>query len=122
MSPLSIVQVVSMADRVLKFGDKGSDVSAAQELLNRNGAILEPDGSFGRGTESAVREFQADSKLSLTGVIDDATWAALRALPEPSPDIPTKAVAFICREEVTSREFYDSKCARPTWPQLGSGV
>ena len=79
----------------------GSKVIEAQALLNRNGAILDADGDFGGGTEAAVREFQAAvvPSLSVTGVIDGATWQALRALPEPSSDIPVRAVPFIGREE-----------------------
>jgi GH24 family phage-related lysozyme (muramidase) len=111
-----------MPDRVLTLHDHGADVIDAQELLNRNGAILDPDGDFGSGTEQAVRELQAAAGLPVSGVIDAATWQQLRALPEPSPDIPTRAVAFIGREEVGSRRFYDTRCARPTWPGGASGV
>jgi len=113
-----------MADPVLKRGDKNSSVIDAQNLLNRNGAILDSDGDFGKGTEVAVREFQSASvpPLPVTGVIDDATWQGLRALTEPSPDIPVRAVAFIGREEVGSREQYDSVASRPTWPGGDSGV
>src|SRR5438552_16565112 len=90
---------VLLADPVLKLKDKGPDVAVAQDLLNRNGAILDADGDFGSGTESAVGEFQTTARLAVTGVIDAATWQALRSLPEPSPDIPTRTVAFIRREE-----------------------
>ena len=111
-----------MPDRVLKLHDNGADVIEAQGLLNRAGAILDPDGSYGGGTEAVVREFQAANGLPVTGTIDADTWQKLRGLPEPSPDIPTRAVAFIAREEVSSRQYYDTKCARPTWPGGASGV
>ena len=111
-----------MPDRVLKLHDNGADVIEAQGLLNRAGAILDPDGSYGGGTETAVREFQTANGLPVTGTIDADTWQKLRGLPEPSPDIPTRAVAFIAREEVSSRQYYDTKCARPTWPGGASGV
>ncbi len=111
-----------MPDRVLKLHDNGADVSEAQGLLNRAGAILDPDGSYGGGTEAAMREFQAANSLPVTGTIDADTWQRLRGLPEPSPDIPTRAVAFIAREEVSGRQYYDTKCARPTWPGGASGV
>ena len=45
-----------MPDRVLKLHDNGADVIEAQGLLNRAGAILEPDGDYGGGTEAAVRD------------------------------------------------------------------
>ena len=111
-----------MPDRELRINDTGPDVIEAQHLLNRNGAILEPDGAFGGGTAAAVREFQNSRGLPPSATIDAATWGALRELAEPSPDIPTRAVAFIAREEVSSRRFYDTRCAQPTWPGGDSGV
>jgi GH24 family phage-related lysozyme (muramidase) len=113
-----------MAETILRRGDSGDDVITAQNLLNRNGAILDSDGVFGKGTEDAVREFQSGTvpPLPITGVIDDPTWRGLRALLEPSPDIPARAVAFIGREEVGSRALYDSTVCRPTWPGGESGV
>lgn len=111
-----------MPDPLLKLRDKGNDVIEAQELLNRNGAILDPDGDFGKSTETAVREFQTAAGLPDNGIIDAATWQRLHGLPEPSPDIPTRAVAFIAREEVGSRGFYDAQCVCPTWPGGASGV
>jgi GH24 family phage-related lysozyme (muramidase) len=112
-----------MADNpVLKRGDKSPDVARAQDLLNRDGAILEPDGDFGGGTEVAVREFQARSGLTVSAVVDNPTWQKLFVLPEPSPDLPSRAVDFICREEVSSREYYDAHASRPTWPGGASGV
>ncbi|HTX37867.1 MAG TPA: peptidoglycan-binding protein [Bryobacteraceae bacterium] len=113
-----------MADPVLKLGDSGPSVAEAQDLLNRTGAILDPDGAFGNGTDAAVREFQAGAvpSLPVTGIIDSVTWQALRALPEPSPDMPVRAVAFIGREEVGSRELYDKLACRPAWPGGASGV
>jgi hypothetical protein len=111
-----------MADkRVLKRGDKSSDVARAQGLLNRDGAILDLDGDFGGGTEVVVPEFQAPSGLTVPAVIDDSTWQTLLVLPELSLDMPSRAVAF-CREEVTSREYYDAHASRPTWPGGASGV
>ena len=111
-----------MADRVLKMGDKGPDVNEAQDLLNRNGALLDADGVFGAGTADGVREFQSTVGLPVNGLIDAATWQRLRALPDLSADIPTRAVAFIGREEVGSRKLYEIQCIRPTWPGGASGV
>jgi hypothetical protein len=111
-----------MPDPVLRRSDKGPEVIEAQGLLNRNGAILDPDGDFGGGTDVAVRELQAAAGLPVTGVIDAATWGRLRELPEPCADLPTRVVSFIAREEVGGRGFYDAQCARPTWPGGASGV
>jgi hypothetical protein len=108
---------------VLQQNDKNPSVAEAQNLLNRDGALVDTDGQFGPGTAKAVREFQGNrGLLPVTGVIDAATWAQLRQLPEPSPDIPTRGVTFIAKAEVGSRVEYDSLCARPTWPKEESGI
>jgi len=106
---------------LLKRSDKGPDVTEAQNLLNRTGAILDPDGNFGGATEDAVREFQAMNGIPVTGVMDSVTWRRLRGLSEPSRDIPARAVAFIGREEVSSRRYYELKKS-PAWPGGASGV
>jgi hypothetical protein len=111
-----------MPDPILARGDRGPEVALAQDLLNRAGALLDPDGDFGPATARAVAEFRAASFLLPTGLIDAEAWAMLRALPEPSPDIPTSAVTFIAREEVGGRDFYDRHAIHPEWPGGASGV
>lgn len=111
-----------MTDPTLHLGDQGPAVAQAQDLLNRSGAILIDDGKFGSGTVRAVREFRAAMHLPDSPDIDAAVWAQLRALPLPSASIPTRAVAFIAREEVSGRDYYDQFCAKPSWPGGASGV
>jgi hypothetical protein len=111
-----------MPDRELRIGDRGDDVKLAQELMNRVGMLLDEDGRFGAGTETAVRDSQDLGQLPLTGRVDTATWAWLRAQPEPSPDLATKAVTFIAKEEVGSRAYYESRAAHPSFPGGQSGV
>lgn len=65
--------------RVLKFGMRGSDVMEIQALLRKIG--YNPgtiDGIFGRGTESAVIQFQRNNGLMPDGVIGESTYNALR--------------------------------------------
>lgn len=111
-----------MPDPTLKRRDQGNDVVLAQDLLNRDGAILDEDGDFGPATERAVREFRRKKGLADIALIDGDTWPLLRVLPEPSPIMPTRAVAFIAREEVGGREFYETHAAHPEWPGGDSGV
>ena len=47
----------------------GSDVSALQRALNREGAQLVVDGSFGALTEAAVRQWQSRHGLVVNGVV-----------------------------------------------------
>jgi hypothetical protein len=111
-----------MPDRLLRHGDSGPDVAVAQDLLNRNGALLDADGQFGGGTEAAVRDCQQQASLPVTGQIDTTTWLLLRQLPEPLPEIGTRSVTFIAQKEVSSRAYYDSVETRPSYPGLTSGI
>ena len=64
----------------LRRGDKGKYVTLAQtELINKgyDCGSTGADGIFGKNTEAAVKRFQNDYGLAVTGVINDATWSAL---------------------------------------------
>ena len=67
----------------LRRGDKGDAVKAMQLLLLKWDYACLPkfgaDGDFGSETEQAVKDFQAMSKLPVTGIYDAATEAALKA-------------------------------------------
>jgi peptidoglycan hydrolase-like protein with peptidoglycan-binding domain len=58
----------------LKNGSKGTGVKTVQTLLGINA-----DGSFGPGTAKAVKDFQKNSGLPVTGAVDQATLKALKA-------------------------------------------
>lgn len=62
-------------------GDKGPDVEVLQKLLNRHGAKpeIKVDGSFGSGTESAVREFQKKEGLTPDGRVGKLTKERLQS-------------------------------------------
>lgn len=57
---------------LLKIGSKGEDVKRLQERLK-----LAADGSFGPGTEKAVKEWQSKNGLAADGIIGDASWSKL---------------------------------------------
>ena len=66
----------------LRMGDQGPAVREMQNLLNRigfnTGGIT---GIFGPLTDTAVRSFQRDNNLDVTGVVNQSTWEALRNAP-----------------------------------------
>jgi hypothetical protein len=64
---------------LLREGQKGALIKEAQRLLSKHGFECSPDGDFGNKTEELVKKFQQSRKLSVTGEIDKATWAALLA-------------------------------------------
>lgn len=95
---------------VLKLGAKGEYVRQAQLRLNVHGAkpSLTADGSFGPGTEQAVRIFQISRQLTVDGMIGPATWACLDrdpAAPVPMPTPIDPATGF---NDVTGHWAYDS--------------
>lgn len=63
---------------VLKKGMNGDYVKALQILLNGLGYDCgKADGSFGGGTERAVKAFQKDKTLTIDGSVGAKTWNAL---------------------------------------------
>lgn len=58
---------------ILKIGSKGSEVKTIQEYLH-----LLPDGIYGALTEEAVKEFQKNNGLIVTGIVDDTTFNKIK--------------------------------------------
>jgi hypothetical protein len=69
----------------LARGAQGDLVVWAQEHLVGAGAALKVDGSFGAGTQQAVRDFQGGHGLPVTGAVDQATWPVLLQQPVSAP-------------------------------------
>lgn len=65
--------------KTLRAGDRGPEVLALQQALNRNGAMLIPDGIFGRATQIAVENYQAANRLVVDGVAGPNTLKLLQA-------------------------------------------
>lgn len=57
---------------VLKIGSTGEEVKTLQIKLG-----LSPDGSFGPGTEKAVKKWQIDNNLTSDGIVGDGTWSKM---------------------------------------------
>ena len=67
----------------LTVGAKGSEVKTLQNALKKLGYYTKTvDGSYGRGTASAVAAFQSANGLETTGIADSATLQALYAAAE----------------------------------------
>ena len=66
--------------KVLRKGEKGSDVRALQTLLTGYGYSCGThgvDGSFGSATEKAVKKYQKAKGLETDGVVGPKTWSKL---------------------------------------------
>ncbi|MDY6267456.1 MAG: NlpC/P60 family protein [Selenomonadaceae bacterium] len=71
----------ALASPTLKNGSRGHDVLLLQQKLVEIGyAPGSADGVYGAGTERAVAAFQRDQNIRVTGVVNAATWRALKGV------------------------------------------
>ena len=76
---LLMMSGAALASPTLSSGSHGHEVLLLQQKLKGIGyTIRTVDGVFGGETERAVAEFQRDQKIRVTGVVNNATWRALK--------------------------------------------
>lgn len=76
---LPIDSTIAFASPTLSVNSKGADVAILQEKLQSIGYDISIiDGEFGNETKTAVEQFQHDNNLTVTGVVNNATWRALK--------------------------------------------
>jgi len=78
----------------LKFGSRGPEVKELQKALTGKGYPLLADGLFGLKTDKALRQFQTDRGLEVTGALDGA---ARRLLITHDPVLKPIAWAWLKR-------------------------
>ena len=73
----------ALASPTLSKNSRGEDVLTLQKKLYLIGYnITEFDGVYGAETEKAVSAFQRDHKITVTGVVTNVTWRALKKAKE----------------------------------------
>ncbi|MDD6126900.1 MAG: NlpC/P60 family protein [Veillonellaceae bacterium] len=78
---LLVTTSTTLASPTLKTGSHGHDVMLLQQKLMEIGyAPGSADGVYGSGTERAVAQFQRDQNIHVTGVVNAATWRALKSV------------------------------------------
>lgn len=82
--PQASVPEVAKTPKALKIGDYGDEVRAIQEKLNKFGYNLTEDGSFGKSTNFAVRDFQLKHKIVVDGIVGYESLKLLDTNPTPS--------------------------------------
>lgn len=96
--------------RELKIEMRGRDVRLLQEALKSAGfAPEDPEGEFGRSTAFALRAFQAEHNLPVSGMLDERTLARLgevlgRDPFGPRPDEPPAGRGLVVRGRVTQAD------------------
>lgn len=92
----------------LQPGDKGPQVLSLQKMLTSLGFKTEENNVFDAATERAVRAFQAEHKLSVTGRVNDETRKKLQAemakLLEQSDTQKQKAVEVLLERIRSARQ------------------
>ena len=79
----------------LSKGDKGSDVKELQTNLNKLGYNCGTvDGNFGAKTDSAVKAFQKDKKLTVDGKVGSATKAKIEECLKALTNTATSSQGF----------------------------
>lgn len=106
----------------LSKGDKGDAVKTMQKMLIACGyscGTAGADGDFGSKTLAALKAFQTDKKLTVSGIYDAATKTALenayKALTETSKaqDIWLNAVKAVCDRARTNGYSYGNSTTLP---------
>ena len=87
----------ALASPTLSKNSRGEDVLTLQKKLYLIGYdISEFDGVYGTETERAVSAFQRDNKITVTGIVTNVTWRALKRAKEKKgrvlPEIKVKPV------------------------------
>jgi D-alanyl-D-alanine carboxypeptidase (penicillin-binding protein 5/6) len=109
-SEQAAVETAEANSQALKLGANGSLVETLQRTLNaRINAQLSVDGDFGPATEQAVRRFQTEQQLSVSGVVDAETWKKLGTLVEQDVAVPSP-------EEIHSRLLSQTDALNPLAP------
>jgi len=85
--------------RALGVGDRGDDVRGLQSELARSGASVTVDGTFGVGTQRAVRAFLAARSVPMAATdpvpVDAVAWI-------PAPRVPTEGCQGVVGSRVDS--------------------
>ena len=80
---LTLLSSPALASPTLSRNCRGNDVLTLQKKLYLIGYdISELDGVYGNETERAVSAFQRDNKITVTGVVTNVTWRALKKAKE----------------------------------------
>lgn len=97
----------------LQYGANNDYVKQMQTLLIGKGYSLPKygaDGYFGSETRAAVEAFQKDAGLTVTGVCDEVTWAALIGTSEGT-GTATKKAGFIINASFIRQNWDDGHAA-----------
>jgi len=117
------------------YGSRGHEVGAVQQTLKENGIFFgEVTSFYGTQTEAAVRRFQQQSGLPVTGIADTATLNLLGVSGAGVPDASERNVQLLARiisaeargepyaGQVAVGAVIMNRIAHPSFPDTLAGV
>ena len=117
---LLLAASTAFASPTLREGSQGNEVRVLQQALQNAGyKIKSADGIFGKDTERAVAEFQRDNKIKITGVVNSATWHALKNAPAKT-FLPRARGVLTCRRLPITGNNRLRRTANPFCPRARS--
>ena len=98
----------SYASPTLSVNSTGDDVIILQQKLKDIGyEISIVDGEFGNETKAALEQFQRDQHITVTGIVNNATWRALKtAKPLKNTQKTTQSTNL---KKIATDDFSDSR-------------
>lgn len=116
---LVVVAPTVSASPTLKLNSRGPDVFILQQKLKLIGYdISEIDGVFGSETEKAVIKFQKDSQISDTGIVNNATWRALKGIKEELSEKDIDSIKTTDLETLKEKKVVTPKINVPFHKQI----
>ncbi len=105
VTPPAQVDIPPEAYEGLTTGDNGYEVSKLQNRLSKLGYLTGTlDGDFGKNTENAIKTFQRDAGLHITGVANQQTIDLLFS--DNAPPAPESSDHEDVRSPSYSRDYY----------------
>jgi serine-type D-Ala-D-Ala carboxypeptidase (penicillin-binding protein 5/6) len=109
LAPKSVDKTTTIDQaKAMRIGATGDLVEALQRTLKARlspPSAISVDGDFGPATEGAVKAFQKQEKIEVTGVVDAATWKALGPLIDQEKPLP--APEFVNSERLDKKASDD---------------
>lgn len=99
------------------------DILKIQQRLNDLGYTIQPMfNNYGPKTTTAVKNFQKDNGLPITGIVDSLTYNLLFPYENNFLFISKDTIKKLIEFEVSSEAYYNKYLYKPHWPGGASGV
>jgi hypothetical protein len=115
----------------VKYGDSGTNAKIVQQMLRRNGYVLDADGKFGDSTLKALNDYQRKNGYAVTNYVDQNMWDTLSgslaksaqngtyaAAPEPITNTRTPGATISSDGKFNYKSYAESPTVQEAWALL----